>query len=131
MIDVKTPILIFKKGHKNLYAYEFAFMANKSLVSFYKDTTLVDSIGGIFEIESAARKGGIKLLQSLKSLSLMVEVDPKIKSVGKITLDELKDRIFAHVSSNAKHWLVLDTLDGMRERIYSARSFEELIRIFR
>ena len=131
MIDIKTPIIIFKKGDKNLYAYEFAFMTNTEMVSFYSNTTVIDSKGGLYEVESAIRKGGIKLLQSLKSLSPMVEVEPKIRFAGKISLAELKDKIFDHVSLHSKHWLVLDTLEGMKVRIYSAQNFEGLIRIFK
>ncbi len=131
MTSIKTPILIFKAGHKQIYSYDFAFMADKSLVSFYNKTIVIDSDGKVFNIESAERKGKIKIWQSLKSLSLMVEVEPKISSIESISLDQLKDKVFEHVSRHPKHWTSLDTLDGIKEKIYSSRSHADLIRIFR
>jgi hypothetical protein len=61
----------------------------------------------------------------------MVEVEPKVKSTQRLSLEEIKGKVFEHVTKHSKHWLVLDTLEGMKSRIYSAKSFEELFRIFK
>lgn len=131
MTKIKTPILLFKENDKNIYAYNFALMADKSLVSFYKKTTTVDSEGNVYKVKSARQKGGVKLWQSLKSLSLMVEVEPEIEDTYKISLTELKTLIIDHITKNPKHWLVLDTMEGIKQKIDATTTFKDLIMIFR
>ena len=132
--DIKYPILTMRDGDKNIYSTPKNFdIASVGGEKFYKKlNTVIDSQGNVFRLKSYKVKGNAKLIYCLMYFQRMIEVDVQFEDlVEKVTLLELKDKIFANVSSNSKHWLVLDTLEGMKSRIYNSGSFEELIRIFR
>jgi len=61
----------------------------------------------------------------------MWKMELDLEDVGTISLEELKAKIMHHVSQNPKHWLVLDTLDGIKEKVDGANNFKKLILIFR
>jgi predicted DNA binding protein len=132
--NLKYPIVTMRDGDKNIYSTLKNFdLASVGGEKFYKKlNTIVDSDGNVFRLKSYKVKGNAKFIHWLMYFQRMIEVDLLFEdSVEKITLQGLQDKIFAHVSSNAKHWLVLDTLQGIKSQIYSAQSFEELIMIFR
>lgn len=128
------PVIVFERSDKKIFSLDYKFlMGDMRFVDVaFKNVEVVDSAGKVFKLTGVSKASGLRLLESIKLVGLIVKLIPIIEGdVKDISLSELQDRIFTHVSTNAKHWLVLDTLEGMKERIYSSKNFEELIKIFR
>jgi hypothetical protein len=128
------PILTLRDGDKNIYCTLGNFdIASVGGEKFYKKVnSVIDSDGKEYCLKSFKVKGNAKFIHWIRYFQKMIEIDLHFEDkVDKISLGQLKDRIFDQVTKDQKHWLVLDTLEGMKSRIYSAGSFEELIRIFK
>lgn len=130
--DYNYPLIVFKDGDKNIYATKNHFgIVSKGGEKFYRDLTFVDSKGHVFKLKRAKVEDQASLGVSLKYFQRMWKMELDFEDAGVISIDELKAKIMHHVSQNPKHWLVLDTLDGIKKRVDGTNNFKELILIFR
>jgi hypothetical protein len=131
-VQLNLPAIGFKDNDKNIYVFDKTIgIISKGGQNFYKNLTIIDSKGSCYRLSNAKIKGNANFILSLRYFQPMKEMSLEFDKQDSFNLSSLQDKIFAHVSSNAKHWLVLDTLQGIKSQIYSAQSFEELIMIFR
>lgn len=129
--EYNYPLIAFKEGDKNIYASKSNFgIVPKGGDKFYKNLTVIDSAGKIYRLKSSRVKGAAPLMISLKFFQKMLEMELEFEELGVITLAELKAKIMDHVAKNSKHWLVLDTTEGIQEKIEAAPTFKDLILIF-
>lgn len=132
--ELKFPIIIFEKDDRKMYALDYKFLMGdiRYIDVAFKNVEVIDSKGSLYKLKGVKKASGIKILESLKLVGLIVKLEPLIDGeVGSVSLSFLKERALKQVSSNSKYWLSIDTVEGMKARIDSAESFEELIRIFR
>ena len=130
--EFNYPLIIFKDNDKNIYSISNDFgLASKGAYKFYSKLTVVDSIGNVYILKKAKIKHLAPFLKCLKNFQRMWEMDLDFDKGDKMSIGELKKKIVYHVSKNPKHWLCLDTLDGIKELVGKAESFRELAKIFR
>ena len=128
----KYPLLIFKKQDKNIYATKKDFgIVSKGGEKFYKDITIIDSTGDAYELEKATIKGKAKWYVSLRYFQPMWELDFVLRKESTYNLSDVKKQIIDHIRKNPKHWLTLDGVERIEEKMEEARTFEDLIMIFR
>lgn len=129
------PILVFDRGI-DLIVLDYKFlMGDIRLVDqAFRNVEVVDSSGNLYKIKKVIKDSGINLVESIKKVGLMVRLKPILEQdVKQISLVQLKDKIFEYVSANPKKWkdLDLDNSQNLKEAIYSAGSYEELIKYFK
>lgn len=131
--NMKYPILIFKKNDNNIYALKSRFeIASVGGDEFYKNLTVINVEGEIRYSKSVKVIGRAQLKYCLLYFQKMIEVKVSYKDeIDFISLDDLKIKIFNHIKKKPKKWLTLDTLEGIKELIDKAKSYEELFLIFR
>jgi hypothetical protein len=130
---MKRPILIFKKNDKNIYAIDSMFgIVSKGGESFYKNTTIIDSEGNLFEVIKIEVQGRASLKHCIMYFQKLLELKLTFSSNKKtIGLTELKNMIISKISKNPKKWLSMGTVEGISEHVNKSKSFSELISMFK
>ena len=134
MNDIVYPIIIFDKhndstGSISAYKKKF-FTTTKDMIGFYKDIELIDSTGNRYEIEKG--KFEKNLTFSLLYLKRLIKVKPVLKKTpSQINLEDLKIKVMIQIRLKPKPWLFLDTIDGIQKMVDNAKTYKELILIFK
>ncbi len=136
MINLKFsyPIFVFKKGDKNLYASDKKDkleVYSKEGGKFYKELKVIDSNGYVYIMSSSSIKGKASIWDSIKHLQPMYEMDLVFEKIDEITLKDLKIKAMNQVKLKPKFWLPIDTVEGIQEMVDKAKTFKELILIFK
>ncbi|MBD3906402.1 hypothetical protein NAL32_20970 [Chryseobacterium sp. Ch-15] len=129
---MKFPILVFDRGI-DLIVLDYKFlMGDVRLINqSFRNVEVVDSLGNLYKIKNVIKDSGINLIESIKKVGLMVRLKPVLEEgVTHISLIELQNKIVNYVSANPKKWEHLDNIQNLKETIYFAKNYEELIRIF-
>jgi len=93
---------------------------------------LIDSQGKVYQVKELHSTNKVNWILSIRNFSKMIEVIPIIDGEpGKITLEELKDKIYERVQKNKAFWGPLNDGRGLRRMIYDAKDYKELIRMFK
>ncbi len=131
-ISYKYPLLVLKNNDKNIYVFKSNFgLVSKGGDKFYKDLFIVDSECNSFNLIKVCsiKYAGASL--SLRYFQKMYLVDLEIKHLGKIDLEDIKEMLIEKINKNKSHWLVIDTFEGMVERINMCNSISDICEIFR
>jgi hypothetical protein len=130
--NLNYPVMIFKKGHKQIYSLNKNFgIISKGGASFYKDLTIIDSMGNVYTLGDVKIKGRASILTCFLHFQIMLELSVSLNNEGVISLEALKEKIITKIKENSKFWLVLDTVEGIEKMITEKDNYEDLIRIFR
>jgi hypothetical protein len=131
--ELSFPVLAFKEKQASMYAIpkkEFGFVS-KGQGNFYKGLTIIDCTGNIYKVTGVNTKGRAPFLTSLKSLQAMEEVNIEVETTGSITLEELKQKIVAHIHKHPKAFEPHYNGEPWTKRLEGLTSFEETISLFK
>jgi len=131
-IEITFPVLGLKEEDSNVYVFSNHIgIVSKGGEKFYNKLWIVDSNGNTFFLTNAKLKGKAPLKYSLKYFQTMYELDLTFESNGKISLDELNQKIYNHISAYEQKWISLGTVEMMKEKMDKCTSYENLIKTFR
>ncbi len=135
-----APFIVFSKEKKEFGTLssndDFKIYCGKSLIpkngKLKWNYELIDSQGKVYQVKELHSTNNVNWILSIRNFSKMIEVTPIIDGEpGKITLEELKDKIYERVQKNKAFWGPLNDGRGLKRMIYETKDFKELIRMFR
>ena len=133
-LNLKYPVIVFDKHNDSMssissYKKRF-FITTREMIGFYTNIEVIDSLGNKYEIKKAEFEKNI--IFSLLYLKMLVKVKPILKKpLSKISLDDLKVKAMNQVKLKPKFWLPVDTIEGIQEMVDNAKTYKELILIFK
>ncbi|MCF6347917.1 MAG: hypothetical protein L3J20_06425 [Flavobacteriaceae bacterium] len=131
MNNISYPIMAFDDSDPMIYVYKKNFLiSTKNLIGEYKNLSVIDSSGVEYKIKKAEfEKGkGFSLLYLKKMIKVKIILQ---QPSSEISLSDLKIRIMNKVKLKPKFWLPVDTIEGIQEMVDKAKTYKELILIFR
>jgi len=131
-VHLNYPVFLFKKGNQNLYATNKKLgLFSKGGGKFYKNLDVIDSKGYVYHLSNSSIKGKASILDSLRHLQPMYEMDLQFEKIDEIKLKDLKVKAMNQVKLKPKFWLPVDTIEGIQEMVDNAKTYKELILIFK
>jgi hypothetical protein len=130
--NFKYPVLILddKRKHIGCIKSRFEICSIKG-VSFYNKLIVIDSDGQSLKIEGVKKTLNAPFKYWILYFQRMFEVEYEY-AIGEIySLDQTKDIAMQYVKRKPHFWLALDTIQGIKDRIYRAKTFAELFLIFK
>lgn len=134
MINVKVvfPILGLKEGDANVYVFSNHIgIISRGGDKFYKKLWIVDSNGNTFLLVRSILKGKAPVKYSFRYFQQMYEMDLTFEEKDKITLDELKHKVFQHISKYKQKWVTLGTVELVQKKMKKCISYSQLIEMFK
>jgi hypothetical protein len=139
---IKFPILSFKKKDKFLYYFEKEkeFLTTTELIlkqKVFEGLTIVDSDGFVYKFKHAKKIGyvgffGINpLLKGWwkdREIKIEMEFEPNVE---KIELSALKQIALEKVEKSKQFWKEAWSIKELKNAINEAKTFEELITLFK
>lgn len=131
-VEMEFPILGLREDDANVYVFSSHIgIISKGGHTFYKKLRIVDSRGNAFLLSHSVLKGKAPIKYSFRYFQQMYEMDLTFEKEDKVTLDELKQRIFAHISKYKQKWVTLGTVELVQEKMNECTSYKQLIELFK
>lgn len=131
-VDVEFPVLGLREDDGNVYVFSSHIgIVSKGGHTFYKRLRIIDSSGNTFLLSNSELKGKAPIKYSFKYFQQMYEMDLTFEKEKKVTLDELKQRVFAHISKYQQKWVNLGTVELVQEKMNKCTSYKQLIEMFK
>ncbi len=138
--EMKFPIIFFEKNDSKMFSLDYKYFVgdirfyNKESKEYsaFRNIEVIDSNGNLFYIKKMKKISGITLWDSIIKVGLMIKLAPILeKPTSTCTLKDLKTRVLSYIENHPKRYIAIDTNEGLKGMINEAKTFRELILIFK
>lgn len=129
MKELCFPVIIIKEKDPSIYFFsKNAFgLASIGGEKFYKDGTLYDANGSVFQINGVKSVNPASLLESLKFFQRMKKVTPDLQFRQRISLPEFKEILITHIQDNSGYWARRDLIEDIISAIRAKNGYKEIM----
>lgn len=128
------PIIVIKPTDASIYLFksekEWGIGSVKKGKFYSGILEIYDSVGNVYKLDSVS-EFNFDLFVSLRFFQPMYKANISLEYINEISLENLKEHIVEHIFAHKQYWRSLDTIEALKEKVLSMRSFKELYFLFR